>query len=319
MNSDKVLRAEEFARRGHVGQVRKGAAQEPYTVHLEEVAAFVESEGGSESAVCAAWLHDTVEDCPPTSFKDIEAEFGNVVADIVRELTDDRSLDKAERKRMQIINAAHKSDAACLVKIADKTSNLRSLANSPPTDWDYQRRSDYVIWAAKVVGSLAHQPKGAIQKFLSAVDAAKIANAQNCLSTGQAQAVALKVLQGKALRAGATPEQTKQFLAQFLADTLINNQLATESIRQPSPPHLDAREEAKPSLESEGSMRFFLMEGSTPAIETSPGVMLTLGDDGSWGPVKASEVLNDERSPEVSRDVVASLSARLGASMPDGI
>jgi (p)ppGpp synthase/HD superfamily hydrolase len=223
MNYDKALRAEEFARRCHAGQVRKGAAQEPYTVHLEEVASFVASEGGSESAICAAWLHDTVEDCPPTSFEDIEAEFGNVVADIVRELTDDKSLDKAERKQLQIINAAHKSEAACLVKIADKTSNLRSLANSPPPDWDYQRRSDYVVWAAKVVSSLAHQPEGAIQKFLNAVDAAEIANAQNCLSTRQAQAVALRALQRKALRAGATPEQTKQFLAQFLADTLINN------------------------------------------------------------------------------------------------
>jgi hypothetical protein len=110
-----------------------------------------------------------------------------------------------------------------LVKIADKTSNLRSLANSPPPDWDYQRRSDYVVWAAKVVSSLAHQPEGAIQKFLSAVDAAEIANAQNCLSTRQAQAVALRALQRKALRAGAKPEQTKQYLTQFLEDTLIKN------------------------------------------------------------------------------------------------
>ena len=223
MRSDKVLRAEEFARRCHAGQVRKGAAQEPYTVHLEEVAAFVESEGGSENVLCAAWLHDTVEDCPPTSFEDIEAEFGNVVADIVRELTDDKSLDKAERKRMQIMNAAHKSEAACLVKIADKTSNLRSLTNSPPPDWDYQRRSDYVVWTVKVVSTLAYQPDGAIQKFLSAVDKVEIANAENCLSTRQAQAVALRVLQRKALRAGATPEQTKKFLTQFLADTLIDN------------------------------------------------------------------------------------------------
>ena len=42
MNSDKVLRAEEFARRCHAGQVRKGAAQELYTVHLEEVASYAQ-------------------------------------------------------------------------------------------------------------------------------------------------------------------------------------------------------------------------------------------------------------------------------------
>ena len=67
-------------------------------------------------------------------------------------------------------------------------------------------------------------------------------------------------------------------------------------------------------------MRFFLIEGSTPAIETSSGVMVSLDDDdGSWGPIKASEILIDERSPEVTRAVVASLTARLDASMPDGV
>ena len=67
---------------------------------------------GRSRLICAAWLQDTVGDCPPSSFEDIEAGFGNVVADIVREPTDDKSSDKAERKHLKIINAAEKSEAA---------------------------------------------------------------------------------------------------------------------------------------------------------------------------------------------------------------
>ena len=57
---------------------------------------------GIGNAIAAAWLHDAVEDCPPTSFAEIENEFDVDIANIVRELTDDKSLPKAERKRLQI-------------------------------------------------------------------------------------------------------------------------------------------------------------------------------------------------------------------------
>ena len=68
----------------------------------------------------AAWLHDTVEDRPPTSFAEIENEFNVDIANIVRELTDDKSLPKAERKRLQIVNAIKKAEEGRLIKLADK-------------------------------------------------------------------------------------------------------------------------------------------------------------------------------------------------------
>jgi (p)ppGpp synthase/HD superfamily hydrolase len=103
-----ISRAERFARVRHEGQFRKGKAQEPYTINLEEVAALVERWSGSERAIAAAWLHDTVEDCPPTSVAELEALFGKEIAGIVAELTDDKSLPKAERKKQQILNAPKK-------------------------------------------------------------------------------------------------------------------------------------------------------------------------------------------------------------------
>ena len=130
--NDLISRAERFARVRHEGQFRKGKAQEPYTIHLEEVAVLVGRWGGSERAIAAAWLHDTVEDCPPTSLAELETLFSKEVADIVAELTDNKTLPKASRKEQQIINAPRKSDEASLVNLADKTSNIGAIATSPP-------------------------------------------------------------------------------------------------------------------------------------------------------------------------------------------
>jgi (p)ppGpp synthase/HD superfamily hydrolase len=147
-----IARAADFAARAHVTQRRKGDAQEPYVNHLCEVALLLaEATGGEDPVLVAAgWLHDTLEDTA-TEREELEAKFGAQVAAIVAEVTDDKSLKKAERKRLQIEKTPHKSRQARLLKIADKTSNLRSMALSPPTGWDLDRRMDYVHWAEAVV------------------------------------------------------------------------------------------------------------------------------------------------------------------------
>ncbi|WP_435258785.1 HD domain-containing protein [Thioclava sp. FR2] len=151
MTTIEVARA--FAAKAHEGQTRKGQGQEPYFVHLEEVAALVAQFGGSSTAVMAAWLHDTVEDCGVTS-AEISRLFGPKVAAIVAELTDDKALEKAERKRMQILNAPGKSPEAALVKLCDKLSNVRAVGNSPPVHWPIERKRAYVDWAETVVQAL---------------------------------------------------------------------------------------------------------------------------------------------------------------------
>lgn len=157
--------AEAFARQRHEGQTRKGAALEPYVTHLEEVVSLVQSWGGSNHEIAAAWLHDTVEDCPPTSISEIAQAFGDEVASIVAELTDDKSLPKTERKRLQVVNAAKKSYSASLIKIADKCSNVAAILESPPADWSPERRLEYLNWARDVVQGLPHRPIAAITEF----------------------------------------------------------------------------------------------------------------------------------------------------------
>lgn len=154
---DLINQARDFARARHEGQLRKGAAQEPYAVHLEEVAALVARFGGAAEVVAAAWLHDTVEDCG-VALAEIAARFGQVVADLVAEVTDDKALDKALRKRLQVANAPKKSPGAALVKICDKTSNIGAVADSPPLHWEVARQVAYLDWAEAVVAGL---PTGA--------------------------------------------------------------------------------------------------------------------------------------------------------------
>jgi GTP diphosphokinase / guanosine-3',5'-bis(diphosphate) 3'-diphosphatase len=146
-----VLRAADAAARWHVHQRRKGAAEEPYVNHLLEVATLVAeaTDGKDPELVIAALLHDSIEDQEvPRSI--IAEAFGDGVAKLVEEVTDDKKLEKQERKRLQVEHAHKKSQRAKILKLADKTSNLRAIAASPPPDWSVKRRLEYVDWARKV-------------------------------------------------------------------------------------------------------------------------------------------------------------------------
>jgi guanosine-3',5'-bis(diphosphate) 3'-pyrophosphohydrolase len=147
-----VARALDFAARKHRDQRRKGHAAEPYINHLTEVARIVAeaTEGKDPVAVLGALLHDTVEDTK-TSAEELESEFGPAVSKVVVEVTDDKRLPKAERKRLQVEQAPHKSDRARMIKIADKISNLGSIVLSPPVEWNVERQREYFEWARKVV------------------------------------------------------------------------------------------------------------------------------------------------------------------------
>ncbi len=149
-----ILQAVHFAADKHRDQRRKGVEASPYVNHPIQVAELIARVGDVDdvAVLIAAVLHDTVEDTE-TTFEELEEVFGLQVRDLVAEVSDDKSLPKAERKKLQVEHAAHISDRAKLIKIADKTCNVRDVANSPPEDWDMQRRIAYLDWANRVVGS----------------------------------------------------------------------------------------------------------------------------------------------------------------------
>ena len=169
-----VLRAADAAARWHVHQRRKGAAGEPYVNHLLEVATLVAeaTDGNDPDLVIAALLHDSIEDQEvPRGI--IANEFGEGVAKLIEEVTDDKSLDKQERKQLQVINTDKISTRAKILKLADKTSNLRAIAASPPPDWSVKRRLEYVEWARKVANGLAGVSEWLEREFTEAAKEAE--------------------------------------------------------------------------------------------------------------------------------------------------
>ena len=134
---------------------RKDAEASPYINHPIALADVLVNEGGVTDApvIAAALLHDTVEDTD-TRPQELAEAFGPRIAGIVAEVTDDKALPKAERKRLQVEHAASISREAKLVKLADKICNLRDVAQRPPAGWDLARRREYFDWAKSVVDRL---------------------------------------------------------------------------------------------------------------------------------------------------------------------
>lgn len=151
----RVLRVLDFAADKHRDQRRKDLPASPYINHPIELADVLCNEGGVCDTVvlCAAILHDTIEDTE-TTHGELVRHFGSEIADIVAEVTDDQTLPRDERKRLQVEHAAHASDRAKLVKLADKICNLRDMRTRPPAGWDLERRRDYFDWARAVVDNL---------------------------------------------------------------------------------------------------------------------------------------------------------------------
>lgn len=150
-----ILKALDFAAHKHRDQRRKNVEASPYINHPIELARVLSNEGGfiSSELLCAALLHDTVEDTQTTE-EELREEFGEGITRIVMEVSDDKTKTKAERKRLQVVHASTISHHAKLVKLADKICNLRDMAHSPPTNWSLERRREYFDWSKQVVDQM---------------------------------------------------------------------------------------------------------------------------------------------------------------------
>ena len=147
-----LLQAVNFAADKHRDQRRKNVEASPYINHPIQVAELIARIGEVDdlAVLMAAVLHDVVEDTE-TTLEELENAFGPGVSDLVAEVTDDKSLAKADRKKEQIKHTATMTNRAKLIKLADKTCNVRDVGHSPPEDWDLKRRREYLDWASKVI------------------------------------------------------------------------------------------------------------------------------------------------------------------------
>ena len=143
------IRAADFAASVHGTQRRKGKDAFPYIVHPLRVARIIVDYCDDPTLLIAAVLHDVVEDTTGT-LAQIRYQFGEEVADLVAEVTDDKTLPYAERKQAQIEHTKTLSSGAKLLKMADKAANLMDLRRETPVGWTFQRVKEYFIWAKQV-------------------------------------------------------------------------------------------------------------------------------------------------------------------------
>ena len=152
---DRILEAAIFAARKHQGHVRKDDLGSPYITHPLQVARVLWDIGGvrDPQTLIAAILHDTIEDTRTTPAEVREA-FGEQVLEVVLEVSDDKSLEKMTRKRLQVEHAPQLSKSARLIKLGDKLVNCRDILENPPSDWTMTRRKNYIQWGADVIAQI---------------------------------------------------------------------------------------------------------------------------------------------------------------------
>jgi guanosine-3',5'-bis(diphosphate) 3'-pyrophosphohydrolase len=169
-----LLQAASFAAKKHRYQKRKGDDAEPYVNHPLEVANLLANVGKVEDydILCAAVLHDTVEDTETTP-EELTEMFGGRVCGFVLEVTDDKSLPKQERKQKQVEHAPHLSEGAKQIKLADKISNITDVTNNPPAGWSQERKLEYVEWGERVVAGLRGVNEGLENYFDETVQRAR--------------------------------------------------------------------------------------------------------------------------------------------------
>ena len=165
----RLLEAASFAADRHRDQRRKDVDATPYINHPLAVGRILAEAGVEDVEVLIAGiLHDTIEDTK-TAAEELTQRFGERVCGLVLEVTDDKSLDKLERKRLQVIKAPSKSDDAKMIKLADKISNLRDLKN-PPVGWTAKRVGAYIQFAEMVAGGCKGVNPALDQMLVNALD-----------------------------------------------------------------------------------------------------------------------------------------------------
>lgn len=141
-SKDKALA---YAAVWHKGQYRKRSGL-PYIVHPINVVDIISREFGnlpvSGDMICAAYLHDTIEDCQVTK-ETIVSEFNQVIADLVIELTAPKLTNNSDKDEYILESMSGMSSQAFIIKLADRLDNIRDAARY---GWDnYLSRTNKII------------------------------------------------------------------------------------------------------------------------------------------------------------------------------
>jgi guanosine-3',5'-bis(diphosphate) 3'-pyrophosphohydrolase len=152
---DLIRRAHDFSAKVHKGQRRLSG--EPYLTHPVEVAGVITDLKLDVASVVTGLLHDTVEDTL-TTLPELEAEFGNEIATLVDGVTKISQISFSSREEKQAENfrkmilAMARDIRVILIKLADRTHNMRTLNHLPP-----ERQLDIAQETIDIYAPLAHR------------------------------------------------------------------------------------------------------------------------------------------------------------------
>ena len=145
-----ISRAYDLAKSQHEGQLRKSG--EPYIIHPVQVAYILATLGLDDSTICAALLHDVVEDTNITK-KDIIEKFGEEIANMVDGVTKLSKLEYATIEEQQVENyrkmflAMGKDIRVILIKLSDRLHNMRTLQYMTPEKQKEKSKETMEIYA----------------------------------------------------------------------------------------------------------------------------------------------------------------------------
>ena len=170
----RLISALTYAAHQHRDQRRKDEGETPYINHPITLLHILNVEAGitDPDVLIAAVLHDVIEDCsgPHQMYiddrrREIREQFGEAVLALVEAVTDDTSMPRHERKQHQVDHAPSLPIGARLVKLADKTANLRDIVAIPPAGWSPEKIDAYFDWAERVVEGLRGSHAGLEELF----------------------------------------------------------------------------------------------------------------------------------------------------------
>jgi (p)ppGpp synthase/HD superfamily hydrolase len=135
----KIRLALKIAATQHQGQFRKDQ-NTPFIIHPVEVALIVSEISADENTLCAALLHDVLEDTTGYSIENLTSDFGSKTADIVSSLTDTPhpELSWDEKHHLYLEELAKAQDESVLICLADKYSNVSVGPANPDRVWYYK-------------------------------------------------------------------------------------------------------------------------------------------------------------------------------------
>jgi (p)ppGpp synthase/HD superfamily hydrolase len=164
-----IQNAKKFAQEKHKNQKKKDGITS-YSDHLEGVVNRLKNLGITDKeTLCAAWLHDIIEDIDVT-FEQINERFGREIAVIVLSLTKDQNISKKDREAQYITQLKEATLQTKIIKLCDISANLKDLANAPISKTQKNKQIKKILHYLRIIKNDISENKSKYPKIQEIID-----------------------------------------------------------------------------------------------------------------------------------------------------